>query len=76
VALRSHLRLLPDGGVPVCQFNTEVVGNLLRQSFDEVWRSAAAQKSRDWVDACTGCWAECEVVPNAVYSGDIWRGAL
>ncbi len=28
VALRSHLRLLPDGRVPVCQFNTEVVGSL------------------------------------------------
>jgi MoaA/NifB/PqqE/SkfB family radical SAM enzyme len=76
VALRSHLRLLPDGGVPVCQFNTEVVGNLLTQSFDEVWRGSAAQGSRAWVDACPGCWAECEVVPNAVYSGDIWREAL
>ena len=76
VALRSHLRLLPDGSVPVCQFNTEVVGNLLRQSFDEVWRGEAARPSRAWVDACSGCWAECEVVPNAVYSGDIWRGAL
>ena len=76
VALRSHLRLLPDGGVPVCQFNTEVVGNLLRQSFDEVWHGEKTRPSRAWVDACSGCWAECEVVPNAVYSGDIWRGAL
>jgi MoaA/NifB/PqqE/SkfB family radical SAM enzyme len=76
VALRSHLRLLPDGGVPVCQFNTEVVGNLLTQSLDEVWKGAAARNSRAWVDACPGCWAECEVVPNAVYSGDIWRAAL
>jgi MoaA/NifB/PqqE/SkfB family radical SAM enzyme len=76
VALRSHIRLLPDGGVPVCQFNTEVVGNLLRQPFDEVWRGGTAKASRTWVDACSGCWAECEVVPNAVYSGDIWRGAF
>ncbi|HEY3592677.1 MAG TPA: radical SAM protein [Polyangiaceae bacterium] len=76
VALRSHIRLLPDGGVPVCQFNTEVVGNLLRQSFDEVWHGEGARPSREWVDACSGCWAECEVVPNAVYSGDIWRGAI
>lgn len=76
VALRSHLRLLADGGVPVCQFNTERVGNLLTQSFDEVWNSAMAQSSRAWVNACPGCWAECEVVPNAVYSGDIWKGVL
>jgi MoaA/NifB/PqqE/SkfB family radical SAM enzyme len=76
VALRSHLRLLPDGSVPVCQFNTETIGNLLTQSFDEIWTSASAHSSRAWVDACSGCWAECEVVPNAMYSGDIWRGAL
>lgn len=73
VALRSHLRLLPDGGVPVCQFNTERVGNLLTQSFDEVWHGAATREQRAWVDDCSGCWAECEVVPNALYSGDIVR---
>jgi MoaA/NifB/PqqE/SkfB family radical SAM enzyme len=28
VALSSHLRLLPDGSLPTCQFNTTVVGNL------------------------------------------------
>jgi MoaA/NifB/PqqE/SkfB family radical SAM enzyme len=71
VALRSHLRLLPDGSVPVCQFNTEKVGNLLRQSFDEVWHGSGATDSRGWVDACTGCWAECEVIPSALYTGDL-----
>lgn len=76
VALRSHLRLLPDGSVPVCQFNTEIVGNLLKQSFEDVWNGVEASTHRAWVDACPGCWAECEVVPNAIYSGDIWRGLL
>jgi MoaA/NifB/PqqE/SkfB family radical SAM enzyme len=71
VALRSHLRLLPDGRVPVCQFNTETVGNLLHQSLDEIWHAEATKPHRDWVDACPGCWAECEVMPNAVYSGDL-----
>jgi MoaA/NifB/PqqE/SkfB family radical SAM enzyme len=73
VALRSHIRLLPDGRVPVCQFNTESAGNLLTSSFDEVWGSAAAIDSRKWVDACPGCWAECEVMPSAIYTGDIAR---
>jgi AdoMet-dependent heme synthase len=73
VALRSHIRLLPDGRVPVCQFNTESAGNLLASSFDEVWGSAAAVDSRKWVDACPGCWAECEVMPSAIYTGDIAR---
>lgn len=72
VALRSHIRLLPDGGVPVCQFNTDRVGNLLSQSFDEVWHGPTVQAPRAWVDACNGCWAECEVMPNALYTGDLF----
>jgi MoaA/NifB/PqqE/SkfB family radical SAM enzyme len=76
VALRSHLRLLPDGGVPVCQFNTERVGNLLEQDFAEVWHGPAGREARAWVDACPGCWAECEVMPSALYTGDLLRGAL
>lgn len=74
VALRSHLRILPDGSVPVCQFNTEKVGNLLTQSFDEVWHGGAARDQRKWVDNCPGCWAECEVMPSALFTGDILRG--
>jgi MoaA/NifB/PqqE/SkfB family radical SAM enzyme len=74
VALRSHLRLLPDGGVPVCQFNSERVGSLREQPFARVWRGERARDARRWVDACPGCWAECEVIPNALYTGDIARG--
>ena len=57
--------------MPVCQFNTETVGNLSTQSFDDVWKSESALESRRWVDACPGCWAECEVMPSAIYSGDL-----
>jgi MoaA/NifB/PqqE/SkfB family radical SAM enzyme len=74
VALRSHLRLLPDGRVPVCQFNTETVGNLLTQSFEDVWHGDAARPARQWVDGCSGCWAECEVMPSAIYTGDVLVG--
>ncbi len=73
VALRSHIRLLPDGSVPVCQFNTEKMGNLVTQSFDEVWNASHTQESREWVDGCPGCWAECEVMPSAIFSGDLLR---
>ncbi len=76
VALRGHLRLLPDGRVPVCQFNTETVGNLHTDPFDSVWKGARAATARDWVDACPGCWAECEVIPSAIYTGDIVRAAV
>ena len=70
-ALRSHLRLLPDGSVPICQFNGELVGRLPQQSAREVWFGSPALRGRSWVDACPGCWAECEVLPSAVYSGDL-----
>jgi MoaA/NifB/PqqE/SkfB family radical SAM enzyme len=71
VALNAHLRLFPNGDVPTCQFNTHRVGNLTSQTFDELWRSETAAQQRRWVRACPGCWAECEVLPNAIYSGDL-----
>ncbi|MBD3309264.1 radical SAM protein [candidate division KSB3 bacterium] len=71
VALQSHLRLLPDGTIPICQFNTTPVGNLRTQRFDEIWFSPAIQAHREWVRRCPGCWAECEVLPNALYTGDV-----
>lgn len=76
VALRSHLRLLPDGSVPVCQFNTEKVGNLREQSFAEVWHSRTTAEARQWVDRCRGCWAECEVLPSAIFTGSLLTHAL
>jgi Fe-coproporphyrin III synthase len=75
VALRSHLRILPDGSVPVCQFNGETVGNVAAQPFEEVWEAERARDGRAWVDGCPGCWAECEVIPNALYTGDFLRKA-
>jgi MoaA/NifB/PqqE/SkfB family radical SAM enzyme len=76
VAVRSHLRILPDGSVPVCQFNGEIVGNLRVERLAAIWSSQAAVKARRWVDACPGCWAECEVIPSAVLTGDILRAVL
>jgi MoaA/NifB/PqqE/SkfB family radical SAM enzyme len=73
VALRSHVRVLPDGRVPVCQFNTETIGDLSAESFQATWRGKRAAEARAWVDACPGCWAECEVMPSAIYTGDIVR---
>jgi len=36
VALNNHLRLLPNGDVPVCIYNGRVVGNLRKQSFKSI----------------------------------------
>jgi MoaA/NifB/PqqE/SkfB family radical SAM enzyme len=73
VALGAHLRLFPNGDVPTCQFNTRRVGNLRATSFAQLWQGEQAVRQRAWVRRCPGCWAECEVVPNALYSGDLLR---
>ena len=75
-ALGGHLRILPNGDVPVCQFNGRVVGNILRDGFDSVWTSRETRDRRKWVEKCPGCWAECEVLPSAILDGDILRHVL
>ena len=76
VALSAHMRILPDGTVPSCQFNTAPAGNLRTSSFKALWYGAQAEEQRRWVRACPGCWAECEVLPNAIYTGDLVRHAV
>lgn len=76
VALRAHLRLFPNGDVPTCQFNSKVVGNLRHDRFEALWSGANVLAQRAWVDKCPGCWAECEVLPSALYTGALARHAL
>lgn len=73
VALASHMRIFPDGSVPVCQFNSSIVGNFRKDSFAKIWNNSETEKYRNWVRNCPGCWAECEVLPNAFYTGDIFK---
>lgn len=73
VALSSHLRLFPNGDVPTCQFNSQVVGNLVETPFEELWNSVRKAEQRAWVKKCAGCWAECEVLPSAIYSLDLLK---
>lgn len=73
VALNSHLRILPDGNIPTCQFNTYPIGNLKDQTFNELWYNDKSNNMRNWVKNCKGCWAECEVIPNAIFTGDIFK---
>lgn len=76
VALNAHLRIFPNGDVPTCQFNSKTAGNLRNQTFDEVWNGAKGREQRDWVRKCPGCWAECEVLPSAIYTGDLLTKTL
>lgn len=71
VALRNHIRILPNGDIPVCLYNSRVAGNLLEDDFSSVWDGPEIKRLRNWVDRCQGCWAECETIPNAVFSGGL-----
>lgn len=75
-ALGAHMRILPDGSVPTCQFNSTTIGDLRSDRFHDVWTGEQKQKQRRWVRDCPGCWAECEILPSAFYSGDIFFHAL
>lgn len=70
-ALHSHLRIFPNGDIPTCQFNSQTIGNLRKNSFAEIWESQFAKEQKEWVKTCVGCWAECEILPSAVYSLDL-----
>ena len=70
-ALAGHMRILPNGDIPVCQFNSKVAGNILRGEFESTWNSEELSKWRGWVMRCRGCWAECEVIPSALLGGEL-----
>lgn len=74
VAVNNHMRVLPNGDVPTCYYNKTVVGNLLKQSFEEIWWGDKAGKARQWVAACSGCWQSCETAVSGIYTGDVVKG--
>lgn len=65
-----YLRLLPDGTVMPCTLKPKPMGNLKNQTFTEIWYSKIAQDMRTEVRNCEGCWVECDIVPNIIYSFD------
>ena len=78
IELHNHMRLMPNGDVVTCVYYPAVVGNLRKQSMQEVWYNDKTAQQRDIVRKCPGCWAGCEAKPNAIYTGDIvkalWMG--
>lgn len=71
IELHNHMRLMPNGDVMTCVYYPTVVGNLRTQTMDEVWYNDKTKQQRVVVRKCPGCWAGCEVKPNAIYTGDI-----
>lgn len=76
LAMFYYFRLLPDGTVMPCTLKPKEIGSLKNKTFSEIWRSETAMKMRSEVKKCQGCWVECDIVPNIVYSFDVVREAL
>ena len=72
IVLKNHLRLLPNGDVGVCLYNSNTLGNLEKYTFESLWYSSKAQELRKWVNNCKGCWQQCDILPNLFYSGKIF----
>lgn len=79
IELHNHMRLMPNGDVMTCVYYPVVVGNLRKQSLEQVWFGEKIEPQRRVVRNCPGCWAGCEAKPNAIYTGDIvkalWMGS-
>lgn len=76
VALQNHIRILPNADIAVCLYDSRVIGNLVREKFTKIWFGNDIKKYRDAVKKCPGCWASCEVIPNAIYTGDIIKAIM
>ena len=63
-----HCRLLPNGDVMPCTMMPEAIGNIKENVFSEIWHSEKADLIREKVKNCPGCWVECDIVSNFVYS--------
>ena len=76
VALQNHIRILPNADVAVCLYDSRVIDNLVREKFTQIWFGNDIKRYRDAVKKCPGCWAGCEVIPNAIYTGDIIKAIM
>ncbi len=65
-ALRSSLFLSPEGDVYPCHVYDRPLGNVRRQSIEEIWRSADVARARRDIEkhlSCGGCFTPCEAYP-------------
>lgn len=69
-AVRSILYVLPDGNVITCGIKHGVVGNLVRESFEDLWYGPKALAARREVDACPGCHQYALKIMSRAYTGE------
>ncbi len=66
--LFTHFRLHPNGDIITCSYDTEVLGNVKRESYSDILNKPIAKNKLRKVVHCGKCWLGCEVSPNWVSS--------
>ncbi len=69
--LRSLMYIFPNGDLVICGLRHSKVGNLFKQSFDEVWFGERANELRKEVDNCPGCMQAAVEIFSRLYYGKL-----
>lgn len=69
--LRDLLYLLPNGDVVRCGLDHRPVGNVRRNSFDEIWFGEQIEGFRCRVDQCPGCLQASVQIMSRAYAGEL-----
>ncbi len=56
-SIRTNATIMPNGDVLLCQFKNVVLGNIHKNSIDEIWKSSKA--IQDKYKSCSCCWVSC-----------------
>ncbi len=71
-ANRNILYVMPDGSLVTCGIRQEVLGNLMFQSFADIWQSEKMCQARKIVDSCSGCCQYSLKIMSKLYNGEIF----
>jgi len=66
--LFSHFRLNPNGDILTCSYDTEVLGNIKKESYSRILKKEFTKEKLNKVKGCGRCWLGCEVTPSWVSS--------
>lgn len=55
-SINTKIAIWANGDVPLCQYKDIVLGNLHKNSFDEIWESERTKTLQKKFRTCNGCW--------------------
>lgn len=68
MCLFTHFRVNPNGDIITCSYDTEVLGNIKKESYSFILTKGKTREKIRKVKFCGKCWLGCEVSPSWVSS--------